>query len=227
MTRAPSDPRAASSASTTATATGPPTTPRRSARREECTRSVRSSKTRMAPGSTDWTRRLDSTWSQSRRKRSWRPDTLRRRRLAGRVPFAWSVLEKNLDPMVRMTAEATQFMVDRYLHAVRQVREGEARVVRRARWRSRRRVQLLKVTCPNDCSVPRRPAPGGRRTWLCPRTALQKSVSAPTPISKPLGDKGPEPESAAKEDFCSGLLVSPSARVRRIPTHSAMLCAEQ
>ena len=46
---------------------------------------VRSSKTNVAPGSTDWTMRLDSTRSQSRRKRSWRPDALRSRRLADRV----------------------------------------------------------------------------------------------------------------------------------------------
>ena len=31
----------------------------------------------------------------------------------------------DLDPMVRVTAEATHFMIDRYLHAIRQVREGE------------------------------------------------------------------------------------------------------
>ena len=31
----------------------------------------------------------------------------------------------NIDPFVRVTADATQFMMDRYLHAIAQVREGE------------------------------------------------------------------------------------------------------
>ncbi len=39
-------------------------------------------------------------------------------------------------------------------------------------------------------------------------TAPQKSVSAPIQISKPLGDKGPEPKSAAKRDFRGGLLAA-------------------
>lgn len=34
---------------------------------------------------------------------------------------------------------------------------------------------------------------------------VQTSALAPTPIAMPLGDKGPEPESAAKEDFCGGV----------------------
>jgi len=42
-------------------------------------------------------------------------------------------LEKSLDPMVRVTAEATQFMVNRYLHAIGQVREGEREAARRHR----------------------------------------------------------------------------------------------
>jgi Fic family protein len=34
-------------------------------------------------------------------------------------------LDGDLDPMVRVTAEAARFMIDRYLHAIRLVREGE------------------------------------------------------------------------------------------------------
>lgn len=35
-------------------------------------------------------------------------------------------LDRNLDPMVRVTAGAAHFMIDRYLHAIGQVREAEA-----------------------------------------------------------------------------------------------------
>jgi Fic family protein len=34
-------------------------------------------------------------------------------------------LDKDLAPVVRVTAEAPRFMIDRYLHAIRSVREGE------------------------------------------------------------------------------------------------------
>lgn len=40
-------------------------------------------------------------------------------------------MESNLDPMVRVTAEAAQFMINRYVHAMGQVREGEREAARR------------------------------------------------------------------------------------------------
>ena len=46
-------------------------------------------------------------------------------------------VEKNLDPMVRVTAEAAQFMIYRYLHAIGQVREGEREAARRLRDKDR------------------------------------------------------------------------------------------
>ena len=33
--------------------------------------------------------------------------------------------DKDLEPMVRVTSEAARFMIDRYRHAIQQVREGE------------------------------------------------------------------------------------------------------
>lgn len=42
-------------------------------------------------------------------------------------------LENDLDPMVRVTAEAVSFMVERYLHAIRQVHEGDRAARRQPR----------------------------------------------------------------------------------------------
>ncbi len=42
-------------------------------------------------------------------------------------------MDKDLDPMIRVTAGAAQFMIGRYLHAIGQVREGEREAARRDR----------------------------------------------------------------------------------------------
>jgi hypothetical protein len=46
-------------------------------------------------------------------------------------------MEKDLDPMIRATAEAAQFLIDRYLHAIGQVREGERELARHIRDKDR------------------------------------------------------------------------------------------
>lgn len=47
-------------------------------------------------------------------------------------------LDKDLEPMVRVTAEAARFMIDRYLHAIRLVREGERDQAKQPRRRRQR-----------------------------------------------------------------------------------------